>query len=263
MTSLKSKLLLAFLMVSISVTLISWGVVGHRAVGKIAENHLNRNAQREVQNLLGYESLAMVSTYADEVRSYKEHAHTGPWHYVNIPLGLDYTTFKSQLDTLSKPNVYKAINNCVDDLKNPAKSKSDKVFALKFLVHLVGDLHQPMHTGRAEDQGGNKIEVKFMPKDTNLHGLWDTGLIDYAGMTYLELAVSTDVLKRKDIKKFQKEEITKWAFESYKISEELYAEAAENKNFDFNYYPKHAKQIHERLAMAGVRLAGLLNAIYK
>jgi len=259
----KNKAILVLTSISLAITLISWGVVGHRAIGRIAENHLSKNARNEVRNLLGYESMAMVSTYADEVRSYKEHAHTGPWHYVNIPLGLDYTTFKSQLDTLSKPNVYKAINNCVADLKNPAKSKPEKVYALKFLIHLVGDLHQPMHLGRAEDQGGNKIDVKFMPKETNLHGLWDTGLIDYAGMTYLELAQETDVLKKKDIKIYQQDEITKWAFESYKISEDLYAEAAQNKNFDFNYYPKHAREVHRRLAMAGVRLAGLLNAIYK
>lgn len=260
---MSKKIIIPVLAFAISVFLMSWGVVGHRAIGKIAQNHLNKKASEAVKNLLGSESLAMVSTYPDEIRSYKQYAYTAPWHYVNLPEGLNYTDFSSQLKSIETPNIYKAMVNCIADLKDPAKSKQDKTFALKFLVHLVGDIHQPMHTGHAEDSGGNGIKIKLMRKESNLHGLWDSGLIDYAGLSYNELAADCDVISRKEAKNWQKEDITKWAYESYEITAQLYAEAAKNPEFDYSYYPNHAEVMKKRLAQAGLRLAGLLNEIYK
>jgi hypothetical protein len=257
------KYFIPVLLVACSFMLISWGVVGHRAIGKIAENHLTPKAKAAVEKLLGTESLAMVSTYPDEIRSYQQYAYTAPWHYVNLPDGLTYEAFSTQLKALDKPNVYKALLNCVADLKDPAKTNEEKVFALKFLVHLVGDLHQPMHTGHSEDSGGNAVKVKLMRKESNLHGLWDSGLIDYAGMSYNELAASCDHTSTQEAKQWQKEDVVKWTHESYEISRQLYAEAAQNPEFDYNYYPKHADIVKKRIAQAGIRLAGILNEIYK
>ncbi|RZK38083.1 MAG: S1/P1 Nuclease [Pedobacter sp.] len=246
-----------------SVLLTSWGVIGHRAIGKIAESHLTNKAKKAVVHLLGSESLAMVSTYPDEIRPYPKYAYTAPWHYVNLPEGLNYNDFSSQLKSMEKPNIYKALNNCIADLKNPSKSKQEQVFALKFLVHLVGDIHQPMHTGHSEDSGGNGIKIKLMRKEGNLHGLWDSGLIDYAGMSYQELATACDVTKKKDTRIWVKDDIAKWAFESYELSKQLYAEAAKNPDFDYDYYPHHADLVKKRLAQASIRLAAILNEIYR
>lgn len=257
------KIILPIGAVILSLSLMSWGVVGHRAIGQIAENHLSKKAKIAVQEILGTESLAMVSTYPDEVRSYKEYAYTAPWHYVNVAHGLTSEQFKKELVGMKKANIYKALLTCASDLKDATKTKEEKVFALKFLVHLVGDLHQPMHTGRSEDSGGNAIKVKLMRKESNLHGLWDSGLIDYAGMTYKELATTCDVISKKEKKTWQKEDVATWAFESYDMSQKLYAEAAVNPEFDYDYYPKHADFVKKRLAQAGLRLAGMLNEIYK
>ena len=245
------------------LSLISWGVVGHRAIGQIAENHLSKNASKAVKELLGSESLAMVSTYPDEIRSYQKYAYTAHWHYVNVAHGMSAEQFKAALVGMDKPNIYKAILNCTNDLKDASKTREEKVFALKFLVHLVGDLHQPMHTGRSEDSGGNGIKIKLMRKESNLHGLWDSGLIDYAGMTYKELAKTCDVIAKDEAKTWQKDDAATWAFESYEMSQQLYAEAASNPEFNYDYYPKHADFIKKRLAQAGIRLAGVLNEIYK
>lgn len=260
---MKYKNILPIAIIAMGLSLISWGVIGHRAIGKVAENHLSKKAAEQVKLLLGSESLAMVSTYADEVRSYPKYSYTAPWHYVNLPHGLTYEQFKAQLVGLDKPNIYKAINACIADLKNLSKTKEERVFALKFLVHLVGDLHQPMHTGRSEDSGGNGIKIKLMRKDGNLHGLWDSGLIDYAGMSYQELAKTSDMISKKDIRAWQSDDLVKWTFESYEISQQLYSEAAKNPEFDYDYYPKHADVIKKRLAQAGIRLAGVLNEVYK
>ncbi|MBC6112702.1 S1/P1 nuclease [Pedobacter fastidiosus] len=257
------KIIIPILSLSFAILFMSWGVVGHRAIGKIAQNHLSKRASAAVKDLLGSENLAMVSTYPDEIRSYKQFAYTAPWHYVNLPEGLSYEDFTMQLKTMDKPNIYKAIINCIADLKDPSKSKQDKVFALKFLAHLVGDIHQPMHTGHSEDSGGNGIKIKLMRKEGNLHGLWDSGLIDYAGLSYNELATECDTINKKEARDWQKDEPTKWAFESYQITAQLYVEAAQNPEFDYDYYPKHSEIIKQRLAQAGLRLAALINEIYK
>lgn len=257
------KILLPSLFIATALFLISWGVVGHRAIGQIAENHLSKKAKKAVKEILGSESLAMVSTYPDEIRPYPAFSYTAPWHYVNLPEGLSYEEFSTQLKSMDKPNVYKAMLNCIADLKDANKSKAEKVFALKFLVHLVGDLHQPMHTGHAEDSGGNGIKIKLMRRESNLHGLWDSGLIDYAGLTYKELAKECDQIEKSESKIWQKDDMTLWVFESYEISKQLYAEAAKNPDFDYDYYPKHADIVKKRLAQAGIRLAAILNEIYK
>ena len=255
--------MLVAMLTSFSTLFISWGVVGHRAIGEIAAHRLTPKADAAVKEILGTESLAMVSTYPDEIRSYSQFSYTAPWHYVNMPVGLSYEEFSKQLIALDKPNIYKAILNCISDLKSSTKSKEEKVFAMKFLVHLVGDIHQPMHTGHAEDSGGNAVKVKLMRKETNLHGLWDSGLIDYAGLTYKELATVCGDVQKKDVKEWQTEDVAKWAYESYQITDQLYAEAAKNPEFDYDYYPKHADLVKRRLAQAGVRLSYILNEIYK
>ena len=102
-----------------------------------------------------------------------------------------------------------------------------------------------------------------MRRDSNLHGLWDSGLIDYAGMTYKELAKTCDVIAKDEAKAWQKDDVATWAFESYEMSQQLYAEAAKNPEFDYDYYPKHADFVKKRIAQAGIRLAGVLNEIYK
>ena len=257
------KIILPIGAMLLSLSLISWGVVGHRAIGEIAENHLSKKAKIAVQEILGSESLAMVSTYPDEVRSYEKYAYTAPWHYVNVAHGLSSEQFKKALLDMEKENIYKAILNCTNDLKDESKTKEEKVFALKFLVHLVGDVHQPMHTGRSEDSGGNAIKIKLMRKESNLHGLWDSGLITYAGLSYKELAKECDVISKQEKNTWQKDDVATWAFESYEMSQQLYAEAAKNSEFDYDYYPKHADFIKKRLAQAGIRLASVLNEIYK
>jgi len=249
--------------IALAVSMISWGVVGHRAIGQVAQHHLSKKAALAVKGLLGSESLAMVSTYPDEIRSYQKFAYTAPWHYVNLPQGLSKEQFRAELTGMEKANIYRAILNCTSDLRDATKTREEKVFALKFLVHLVGDLHQPMHTGRSEDSGGNKVKVSLMRRENNLHGLWDSGLIDYAGMSYKELAADCDVIPSAQQREWQKDDVATWAFESYQMSQQLYDEAARDPEFDYGYYPKHADFIKKRLAQAGIRLAGILNEIYR
>ncbi len=247
----------------LSFFLLSWGVIGHRTIGKIAQNNLSAKAKLAVKNLLGTENLPLVTTFADELRPYQEFDFTSKWHYINAPEGLNYKEFVAFLKTDTIPNVYTAVLAQIKVLKDVSKSNYEKKFALKFLVHLVGDLHQPMHVSRAVDKGGNDIEVKFLNRKSNLHGVWDTGLIEYYGLSYTEMSTAFSAVSAKDIKKWQQDEITLWIYESYKISEQLYAEVEKNTDLDYDYFPNHSEIVKKRLLQGGIRLAGLLNNIYK
>jgi hypothetical protein len=251
-------------MLGISVFLISWGVTGHRTIGRIAENHLSPKARAAVNELLGAASLADVSTWADEVRNQPEYRNTGSWHFLNLPLGLNYAEFEKQVEGMTVENVYSALLNQEHILGDKATSKEQKTEALKFIVHFVGDLHQPMHISRAEDKGGNTIQLNYEGQGTNLHSLWDTKLVEHQGLTYVQLAEKYDHASPAQIRQWQSDPLMKWIWESYEISSRLYAEidAMKDRSIDDSYYQAHLSIIHERIGQAGIRLAGLLNQLF-
>jgi hypothetical protein len=177
------------LLLVLSVLLLSsWGKIGHRTVGEIAQRQLSFTAEQKINEILDGQSLAVASTWADEMRSNPEFDKYSTWHYVNLPLDKEY----GDVEHLG-PNVVKMINTAIPILQSPMADKKTKQFWLKYLVHMVGDVHQPLHTGREEDWGGNKINVYFKGRKdaeglTNLHDLWDAGLIDDYKMSYTEYA---------------------------------------------------------------------------
>lgn len=259
----KSYLLFAL----IFLLFISWGVTGHRTVGKVAEDHLTPKALAGVRDLLGSQSLADVSTWADEVRGNPAYRQTGPWHYINLPLGLSYDEFKSRVENMLEANVYSAIVKQLALLSDSTVSRDRKVEALKFLVHFVGDVHQPMHVSRAEDKGGNTIQLNFDGQGTNLHAIWDSKLIDHSGMDYQQLAANSNYSHPSavQVRQWQGDPVIKWMWESYSITSQLYAEVDTMKSRSIGeaYYNEHWGQVTRRLEQAGVRLAGLLNVVFK
>lgn len=260
---MRSKFLFPIVAVLGAFSLISWGVTGHRTIAKIAENHLSAKASVAVKAILGDEEMPMVSTFGDEIRADAKYKGTGNWHYINLPEGLSYDQFEEHLKTDTATNVYNALLKMVTQLKDPKSNREEKLFALKMVIHLVGDLHQPMHVSRAEDQGGNKIKLKYNFRETNLHSVWDSDLIYYSGWTFTEMATALDNVSDAKIKEWQSDGLAKWLFESYQISAKLYKEVEGKTSLDYTYYPQHASIYQERVQKAGIRLAGLLNEIYK
>ena len=158
----------------LALILISWGFTGHKTIGQIADNHLTPQAKQAVQELLGDQSLADAATWADQVRNEPEYSGTASWHFINVPLGLSFDQFQQQVANTDKMNVYTALLKEEKALTDPASTHEQKIAALKFVAHFVGDIHQPMHVSRAEDKGGNTIQVQYDGQGTNLHALWDT-----------------------------------------------------------------------------------------
>jgi hypothetical protein len=259
------KIVLALaLLAALPLRLWAWGVDGHRAIGNIAEHHLSEKARREVAALLGTQTLTLVSTQPDEMRYLPEYKETAPWHYVNTAMGLAHDQYLQTVKGQTTPNAYNILVAKIKEMKDPAKTREQRAEALIFVVHIVGDIHQPMHTGRAEDKGGNDIKMTYRGKDTNLHSLWDSGLIDYQGLTYTEMGQQYSVLPDGLRKQWQvTADPAEWLFESYTIATRLYAEAAQNPNPDFRYYPAHADIVKQRVQQAGVRLAAVLNEAFK
>jgi hypothetical protein len=178
-----------------------------------------------------------------------------------VELGLSFADFKSQVE--SKEDVYTVLVKEEGILADGTASRGDRVNALKYIVHFVGDIHQPMHVSRAEDKGGNTIQVQYDGQGTNLHSLWDTKLLEHAGLSEAQLATNFDKATPAQIKKWQGEPQIVWAWESYQISSQLYAEIEKNgNNIDDAYYQSHMPIVENRIEKAGIRLAGVLNDIF-
>lgn len=255
------KFAVSLLVLCCALVLVSWYDTGHRTIGKIAENHLTPEASAKVKWLLGHETLASVAGWADDVK-YEEYKGTAPWHFLNLPSGLSFDDFVKTVRAMGPGNIYTAIRGCEGTLQSSSATRAQKYVALKFLVHFVGDAHQPMHISRAEDRGGNEIAVKFLNNPTDLHSLWDGVLIEHQGLSYSEMAAKYDTATPEMIRKWQNDPEIIWLWESYQISSQLYTEMAENNDLGEEYYKTHMPLIQQRIEKAGIRLAGVLNTIF-
>jgi len=151
---------------------------------------------------------------------------------------------------------------CKKVITDENASDDDKAFYLKLLIHLVGDLHQPMHIGKAEDKGGNDVKVQWFYKDSNLHRVWDTEMINSYGMGYAELAENADVLSKKQVKAIQEGTIIDWVNETHKLSNKVYASVKADENLRYRYSYDHFETIRTQLQIAGIRLAKVLNDLF-
>jgi hypothetical protein len=250
---------------ALAAALLSWGVTGHRTIGKIAEGHLTPQAKAAVHELIGDTTLAEISTWPDEVRSQPAYRNTAPWHYINLPPGLDFADFETKVKAMTQVNVYSALQQQEQILGSAASTRAQKVEALKYIVHFVGDLHQPMHVSREEDKGGNTIQLNYDGNGTNLHALWDSKLIDHQGLTYEQMAATYDHATPAQVKQWQSDPLIQWIWESYQASSKLYAEvdAMKSRAIDHSYYQAHIGIVQDRIEKAGVRLAGVLNQIFR
>ena len=237
---------------------VFWGQNGHRVTGKIAENHLKKRAKKKIDKLLKGQSLAFVSTYADEIKSDRAFSKYYPWHYVNMDLDQSY----AEASKNPKGDLVTGINKCIEVLKNSESSFEDKSFYLKMLVHFVGDLHQPMHIGQKADKGGNSVKVQWFGKGTNLHAVWDTKMIEYWNMSYLELAESAQDLSKKQVKAIEAGTLVDWVDEIHEVTRSIYKSVEVGENIRYKYSYEHFGTVREQLQRGGIRLAKILNDIF-
>ena len=236
----------------------AWGLTGHRTIGYIAQKHLSPNAQEAVERILGGQSIAYVSAWMDDLRSYPEFRHLDPYHYCTIPDGMTY----EEAGTPEQGDIIVALERFIRELKTKQFSEQDEAFVLRCLIHLVGDVHQPLHVGRGDDRGGNDIRLKWFSNDSNLHRVWDSDMIEHQRWSASELAAEIDRLSPKEIVALQQTDLRVWASESMALRPQIY-QLPDDLVLRWAYLSQNWHSVEERLLQAGIRLAGLLNEIYK
>lgn len=272
--------MLLMTLVLISGNALAWGPTGHRTVGEIAEGKLKSSTLKKVQKILKGKSLAQVSTWPDEIRSEPEtYKHTFKWHYTDFPKDM-----KSLDETKSSGQLITSINDQLKILKDSKATDEQKEVALKFLAHLVGDLHMPLHVGNGQDRGGNWCYVTFHDQKMNLHHLWDEAMIDFSKLSFSELArFVQEGVAESDAKAFTAGAVSDWANETKEIRDSVYppeVKADKKKrnlpsycNADeddvkkslrpklgYEYSYKFQPVLEKQLLKGGIRLAELLNA---
>lgn len=241
---------------------LAWGVEGHRIVGQVAESYLSKKAKREIKAILGNESMAMVSNWADFVKSDTAYNYLYNWHFINIKSGFSEEEVKVYLEKDTATDAYTKINFLVAELKGKTLSADNKQFYLKLLIHLVGDVHQPMHVGRLEDLGGNKIKVLWFNESKNLHQLWDDQLILFQQLSYTEYSTAINHTTKEQVKEWQQEPVSKWIIQSYLLAEKIYSDTKPDQRLDYKYNYNYVGILNQQLLKGGVHLAGLLNQIF-
>ena len=239
-----------------------WGVLGHRIVGQIAESYLTPKARIEVQKILGNESIAMVSNWADFIKSDSEYQFIYNWHFIDMDSGLTKTKLQAYLQKDTAIVLFTKTNFLIRELKNKHLSADKRRMYLKLLIHFIGDIHQPFHVGRHDDLGGNKIKLTWFSTPTNLHAVWDEQLANFQQLSYTEYATAINHTTSKQRLAWQKQPISEWIIESHQIAERLYRGVTPDQKLSYRYNYDNIQILNERLLKAGVRLAGVLNELF-
>ncbi len=256
------KLLRTFFLIAglcLSFSSFSWGLTGHRIVGEIAEQNLTKKAKKELAKLIGAQTLAWWANWPDFIKSDTSYRYASKWHYVDLPGHMQKEAFIDELKKLPGENLYTQITAMMNQLKDRSLSIEKRRFALYFLIHLVGDLHQPLHVGRDEDEGGNKIVVYWFDKKTNLHSLWDTDFIESQQYSYTEYARLLNIASKEQVNIWQSSSLEEWFYDSHVVSDSIYDGSPAESKLSYKYNFTFQKTLDQQLLKGGVRLAKLLN----
>jgi len=269
-----------------------WGQNGHRITSEIAEQNLSPAARKALAKILPEgESLAEISTWADHIRSDPSWDFIQIWHYISIDDdetfdGLERDEGGDILSALDKLESFLRDHSATElTLEAPAKKRRGesplpitqkrvigKREALALFVHFVGDLHQPLHVGRRDDQGGNRIQVQWFDDEITLHRLWDEALIESQELSYTEFTLILNRGDKVEIGKWQSGDFLDWAKESKAARELVYDFGAQRSSWFLNvkeapslgydYRARTLDLLKERLQKGGFRLAAKLNSIF-
>lgn len=260
--------LLAALCLSVySLPVLSWGQEGHRIIAKIAYDNLNSGTRKHVDKLLGKQGIVYYANWPDEIKSDTIYPTSYDWHFQDFDGGLTDSTVVAALTDYPKEggNLF-----CVtDSLKALVKSDRyaklslhEQQDVLKFIVHLEADRFCPMHTAHMDDHGGNRVKMKWFGRETRLHTVWDTNLIESQGYSYTEFAQMLEHAygwQKRAIREMRAEELL---VRNYHFTEDIYTYQETWDGNTYHYIYRWHKPMEEQLYIAGIRLAQLLNNLY-
>ena len=255
---MKNFKLIPVLAAALMYPLISfgWGQKGHDTVVHIAERHLTPTTASAIDSVLNGQSLVYWANWLDNASHTPEYDYSLTWHYKNIDA--DETYDNSFINP--KGDILRAIPEQVTKL---GSGSDDEPLALKMVIHLFGDLHQPLHMGRFKDRGGNKHAVKFFERDTNLHSVWDSNIVETGHKwSYSEWADQIDRAPESLQSVLIEGVVNTWGRETYEIAKEVYATTPEETVVGYDYISTWLPLIEQQLLKGGLRLAHTLNYAY-
>lgn len=266
---------------------LPWGATGHRVTGEIGSRRLDEKATSQCNQLLNNYVLADVANYLDEMRDNPDFHEMSPLHYVNIDSdSYENSTKNPDGDLiLAAETVFKFLESKdpaqlekLAALKDRTQNEED---AIKFLTHFIGDIHQPLHIGRASDEGGNKTKVTFMGRQTSIHPVWDELMIDGTKLSYTEFATLLNHLTPEQKHQIENPNnlpihdlLVSWANESWQLTRDIIYKFPDKQPpsqdgsgpampiLSYKYLSANREILHQQLLKGGVRLAYLLNCIY-
>lgn len=244
----------------IALNASAWGPKGHDTVAYIAEKHLSKKTLKRVQEVLDGHSLVYVANWMDNASHTNEYAYTKTWHYVNVdPEEGTYANSKKD----AAGDVVTAINSIVENLKSGELTLEEEQAQLMMLIHLVGDMHCPMHAGHKSDRGGNGTQVKYFGKQKKLHSVWDSEIVESAHRwSYSEWQFQVDRASKKAQKAIVQGTPNDWIEETVVLANDIYEESTTQQNLSYDYVAIYAPVIEQQFLKGGLRLAALLEEIY-
>lgn len=251
------RYLFSLFVLSVSMYAGAWGMLGHRVVGQVAEEHLTEKAKQRVSEILGDMTLAEVSNWMDDIKSDHRYDSLRPWHYTTIPTGKTY----AEITPSEKGDVVQGIKHVINGIKSGQLSSKEEREYIMILVHLIGDVHQPLHVGTGEDRGGNDVKVEWFWESSNLHRVWDSGLIESMQYSYTELTDLVNHPTEQEVNDWQLKGVEDWANECLEFRDGIY-DFPSSKKLNYEYRYQHWSTVKQQLCKGGVRLAGVLNELY-
>jgi S1/P1 Nuclease len=290
---LTTALLLSFAILNYSSPASAWGERAHQTIGEIASRHLTPRTQQAVADILGVESIAFAAKWPDEMREEPEFAVFAPYHILNMSTGVTYATRpESEKDPKDAVTV---LGKYPDLLKDPKVPRSVKMVALRYLIHVIADIHQPLHVGNRLDSGGNACKVESKPgKIENLHGLWDREFVDddmdqfralrtgkkfYRYNDYADDILKFNALPAAELAKIRSGTYQDWINETRKLHPLVYPDTTPTEDSKREYcqrstdpknipvlsdaYKKLATStVQRQVLLAGLRTAEMLNQVF-
>lgn len=254
-----AKVILPLIILTLSSQVFAWGKTGHRIVAEYSKTMLTPKTFEKVKVILGHESMNEASLWPDRIKSdallRKKYSHL---HYISFKKSTKLKNKKLQ----KKEHVISALIKFEATLRSLKSSAEDKKIALRFIIHLMGDLHQPLHVGYLKDKGGNNVNLKWFGERTNLHRVWDEHIIDMEDLSFTEYTQKLISQDPKLIEKYTSGDYLSWAQESRDYLKSIYTFKSA-KYWEYEYSYKHLKIVEQRLTQAGVRLAMVLNRALK
>lgn len=252
--------LVSGLLVANALPSSAWGAKGHDIVCSIAQDHLSAKARRQVDRVFGGKSLVYWAKWLDNASHTPAFSYTSTWHYKNIDAGESFETARLN----EAGDVLTALDSEIKALKSGTLNPEAEAIALRIVIHLMGDLHCPMHMGHLSDRGGNRWQVQFFNRGTNLHSVWDGDLVEAAHKwTHSEWAEEIDRLDRKEVKKIMSGTLSDWGRETFAIVTEVYENTPVGTKISYDYIAAWTPVIETQMLKGGLRLAAVLNDIYR